>query len=161
MDPDELIEQARPALEAFAKQQFAFLVEEKGFRRGRTTKNAWFTQTYYLHDTIGISVTIEYHDPVVTVLLIRTDHRKLMSNWQDPAVGYRWRRGFERAVSDALGVQDGRLDQLRELEMTPQPWSPTTFESLVSAYSGLVKDYVDALRVYPPEVLFPAPKPKS
>lgn len=160
MDPDELIEQERPRLEALAKQQFAFLVDEKGFRRGSTTKNAWFTQSYYLHDAIGLSVMVGYHDPVVQVLLIRTDHRKLMPNWQDPAVGYRWRRGFERAVSDALVVQDGRLDQLRELEMTPRPWAPTTFESLVSAYSSLVKDHVDALRVYPPEVLFPAPEPK-
>lgn len=157
MDPDALIEQHRPELETLAKQRFAFLVEEKGFRRGHTTKIGWFTQTYYLHDTIGVSVMIQYHDPVMQVLLIRTQQRKLLPDWNQTAVGYRWRRGFERTVSEALGAQDERLTQLSALESTRQPWTPGTFEALRAIYSDLVRDYVDALRALPLERLFPEP----
>jgi hypothetical protein len=161
MDRDELIEQHRPQLEALAKQRFAFLVDEMGFRRGRTTKNVWFTQTYYLHDTIGVSVMIQYHDPVMQVLLIRTQQRKLLPDWNQTAVGYRWRRGFERAVHEALGVQDERLTRLSALESTRQPWTPATFEALIAIYSDLVRDHVEALRALPLERLFPAPTRRS
>lgn len=161
MDPDELIEQERPRLEALTKQRFAFLVGDKGFRLGRTTKNAWFTQTYYLHDTIGISVSVEYHDPVVTVLLIRTQQRKLLPDWNEPSVRYRWRRGFEYEVREVLGSHDERLAQLSVLEMTRQPWVPATFEALITLYSDLVRDHVDALHAYPPEALFPDPSVKG
>ena len=161
MDPDEQIEQARPALEAFAKQRFAFLVQDKGFRLGRTAKNVWFTQTYYLHDAIGVSVMIQYHDPVMQVLLIRTQQRKLLPNWNDPSVGYRWRRGFEYEVREILGLNDVRLTELSALETTRQPWVPATFEALITVYSDLVRDHVDALLAHPPEALFPEPAAKG
>lgn len=151
MDSDQL----RLDVERFALDSFAFLVEECRFRQGRTERNVWYTNTYYLGADLGISVMVQYLDPEIQVDLIKTYRGKRLPHWGQLAISSRWSRPFRFAVQNVLHVTDDRIAHVSQLHRTPQPWASTIFEGILSAYSGMVKDHLGALQAYSPDVLFP------
>lgn len=145
----------RRDVERYARECFAFLAEEKGFRRGRKEGDVWYTNTNYVGVDLGISVMVEYMDPDVQVALIRTQQGRLLPEWDKLPVSRRWSRPFQFAVQNVLQVADERLNRLRVLHHTPAPWTQDVYKDILGIYAGLVKDYLDALHAYPPEALFP------
>ena len=157
MRPEEI----RPDLEQFAREQFAFLVQEKGFHAGPDDKTRGFITLRYFGERIGFEVYVEFFDPTIIerVFLIQQDTpRGASSVLQPKARRYRVLLG---ALRNTLGIADKRIDQIEALSRTKQPWDRRVFEDIIRLDSELVRDYIDALGQLPTDILFPPPASQS
>jgi hypothetical protein len=147
----------RQAIEEAALSHFAFLVQEKGFRKAKTDRIAAFTTFHYLHERIGLVVYIEYYDPMVSVSVIRAENRRFLLNWDTSAVKRRWNRSVDWVWSQLQMVSSQQLYELDTLLRGLDPTDTARYERLFALYETLLRETIDKLTTLPDEVLFPPP----
>ena len=147
-------EDVRPDLEQFVRDQFAFLIEERGFRLGPLEKTGWYTVISFLGERLGFDILLEFNDHTVIEGLINVQAGVAGNAGGTGASPLRRQRAFFGALQTDLKVKDKRVDRVYALNRTRQPWDSHIFEEIIQRDSELLRDYLDALENLPIETLF-------
>ena len=147
----------RKDIEQFVTNQFAFLIEEKGFHLAPVERKRGYTTFRYLGERIGFELYVEYGDPIVVEGLINVQATQQSSSSLLKGVNatkLRLKRPFFGALRNTLGVSDNRIEQVSAAQHALQPWNRQLFENVIRLDGELVRDYIDMLSQLPTETLF-------
>lgn len=149
-------------LEQYVSEQFAFLVEERGFHAGPVDRvHAGYSNISYLGERIGFDIYMEFNDSTVIEGLINVRAMSGPPSDDSAAPKPRLKRQFFGALRNTLEVSDKRLEQIRALHRSEVPWSNKVFENIIRLDAELVRDYIDALAALSTDELFPLETPKA
>lgn len=152
----------RRELEQQARDQFTFLLRDKGFTRGPTERTVWATAEHYLQtrEQIGVEVEIDFRDETVRVYLLKVLDGKLPQNGF-VANGERIRIAFLSLLRDVLGVEDEQVEALFHLLTAEENRNYQFASDVLARWHDIVECYIDIVSHQPLAVLFPAPPPNA
>jgi hypothetical protein len=144
------------AIEDTILQRFAFLVTERGFTPPTIDRQNYWTHVYYLSDRVGVEIELEvnyeYH---AQVNLIRTEHGRLLADWDKMAVSQRWRYPVNWLFRDVCQVPAATLSNLKTLYDNLDPQQPATYDAYLKAEATLLRPTITLLMTLPYDTLFP------
>ena len=158
-------QEQRSEMVTFAKQQFAFLKEEKGFTKPLINRSD-YALLIYRSATMGIRIEMDVYlsRMEITIGKLGSDG-KFPFNQSNFPVGFAGRERtlwlLESLLIRQLHVQDERIlaldqfDQDNRRRKRDYEWDYEQWKQVISLYQGLLRDHIDLIVQQPLEVLFP------
>jgi hypothetical protein len=149
----------RAELEARAHEQFAFLVEDKGFTLALDPdagKSVVLTAYYYLRRDFGIAIELafDFRDIYASVNLVRAPGGQLPP-YVDVNKGERVRIGFLVLLSRVLHIKDERIAAFFHFVHYAETRDYQYVDQSLARWHDLIKDFIDIVVQQPLDILFP------